>query len=173
MCHALCNSSFGSPPEIQALVSASEEVEQIRKEGAFSFFLAWRVTLWFFSLCMAKIYSLRRKSLLALRQRKATVLRQLRVRPDSMRASFVERYTKCGKPNCRCHLQGAKHGPFYFLTQCLAVGKVQKFLLKSPTQREEAKQGIDHFNEFYELLEELSQINAELLRRDQPLTPGS
>jgi hypothetical protein len=121
---------------------------------------------------MAKVHSLRRKPLLALRQRKAAVLRQLQVWPDSMRASFVERYTKCGKPNCRCVLQGQKHGPFYFLTQCLAVGKVQKFLLKTPEQRERAKMGIDHFNHFYELLEELSQINAELLRRDQSLTPG-
>jgi hypothetical protein len=122
---------------------------------------------------MAKIYSLHRKSLLALRHRKTTLLRQLQVRPDLLRASFVERYTTCGKPNCRCVLQGAKHGPFYFLTQCLAVGKVQKFLLKTPGQRAQARMGIDHFNHFYELLEELSQINAELLRRDQPLTPGS
>lgn len=127
----------------------------------------------FYAIDMAKIYSFRRRSLLALRHRKAALLRQLQVRPDSMRASFVERYTKCGKPNCRCHLQGAKHGPFYFLTQCLAVGTVQKFLLKSPAQRDQARKGIDHFNHFYDLLEELSQINAELLRRDQPLTPGS
>jgi hypothetical protein len=132
-----------------------------------------RLDLLFYAIDMAKIYSFRRRSLLALRHRKAALLRQLQVRPDSMRASFVERYTKCGKPNCRCHLQGAKHGPFYFLTQCLAVGTVQKFLLKSPAQRDQARKGIDHFNHFYDLLEELSQINAELLRRDQPLTPGS
>ena len=117
---------------------------------------------------MARIFSTRRKPTLALRQRKAALLRQASLPSDLLRASFVERYGPCGKPNCRCH-QGEKHGPFYYLTQCLAVGQVKKFLLKGPAQQACARQGIAHFNEFYELLEELSQINGELLRRGEPL----
>jgi hypothetical protein len=117
---------------------------------------------------MARIYSTRRRSTLALRQRKAALLRQISVHPDLMRASFVERYGKCGKPNCRCH-QGEKHGPFFYLTQCLAAGHIKKFLLKSPKQQQRAREGIDHFNHLYEALEELSQINSELLRRNEPL----
>lgn len=117
---------------------------------------------------MARIYPTRRKSTLALRQRKAAILRQMAVPSDLMRASFVERYGRCGKANCRCQ-QGEKHGPFYYLAQCLAVGQVKKFLLKGPEQQQRARQGIAHFNELYELLEELSQINGELLRRDEPL----
>jgi len=34
---------------------------------------------------------------------------------------------------------GDKHGPFYYLTQCLAAGKINKFLLKLPLQRQAAK----------------------------------
>jgi len=30
----------------------------------------------------------------------------------------------------------ATHGPFYFLTQCLAVGKINKFPLPSSSQRQ-------------------------------------
>jgi hypothetical protein len=117
---------------------------------------------------MARIHSTRRRSTLALRQRKAVLLRQISVHPDVMRASYVESYGKCGKANCRCH-QGEKHGPFFYLTQCLAAGHIKKFLLKTPQQQQRAREGIDHFNQLYEALEELSQINSELLRRNEPL----
>lgn len=117
---------------------------------------------------MARIYPTRRRSTLALRQRKAALLRQISVYPDLMRASFVERFGECGKPNCHCH-QGEKHGPFYYLTQCLAAGHIKKFSLKTPEQQQRARKGIDHFNELYDALEELSQINSELLRRNESL----
>ena len=109
------------------------------------------------------------KSTLALRQRKGFLLSQLKVRPDSLRASLVERFSKCGKSNCHCHHGGDKHGPFYYLTQCLALGKVNKLFLKDDTQRQMAKNGIDHYHQLQEQLEELSQINAELLRRKESL----
>lgn len=117
---------------------------------------------------MARIYSCRRKSTLALRQRKAALLRQLAVPPQSLRASVVERFGTCGKPQCPCH-QGQKHGPYYYLTQCLAPGRIQKFLLKSVAQQQAARSATSAFSRFYERLEELSQINAELLRRGEPL----
>lgn len=117
---------------------------------------------------MAKIFDAT-KSTLALRKRKGFLLSQLEVWPDCLRASLVERFSVCGKSNCHCHHGGAKHGPFYYLTQCLAVGKINKFLLKSSDQQQAAKQGIDHFHQLQEQLEELSQINAELLRREEPL----
>ena len=117
---------------------------------------------------MAKVYFLRRKSTLALRQRKVALRRQLTVPPQCIRASVVERFGTCGKPNCACH-QGAKHGPYYYLTQCLAKGHVQKFLLKSPANQQAARQATTAFNEFYVGLEELSQINTELLRRGEGL----
>ena len=120
------------------------------------------------SIYMAKIYNTR-KSTLALRQRKRFLLSQIQVHPDSLRASLVERFARCGKANCHCHQSGQKHGPFYYLTQCLAVGKMNKFLLKVAPQQQAARSGIDHYLQLQEQLEELSQINAELLRREENL----
>ena len=117
---------------------------------------------------MARVYALRRKSTLALRHRKAALLRQLALPPQAIRASVVERFGTCGKANCACH-QGRKHGPYYYLTQCLAPGRVQKFLLKSEADRQAARAATAAFNGFYDGLEELSQINTELLRRGEPL----
>jgi hypothetical protein len=106
---------------------------------------------------------------LALRQRKAHLLRQLTVPPDLLRASWVERFTTCGKPNCRC-AQGQKHGPFYYLVANLASGNIRKFLLKSPTQIQAGQHGVAGYQAHWEQLEELSQINLELLRRGESLS---
>ena len=122
------------------------------------------------SIYMARIHAVRRKSTLALRQRRSALLRQLRLPPQAIRASVVERFGTCGKPSCACHA-GAKHGPYYYLTQCVAAGQVRKFLLKTPEILATAQGAVAAFNQFYDHLEELSQINAELLRRRDPL-PG-
>ena len=121
------------------------------------------------SIYMARIFATARKSTLALRQRKHLLLSQLKVFPDSLRASLVERFSRCGKSQCQCRHGGDKHGPFHYLTQCLAVGKINKFLLKTPAQQQAARDGIEHYRHFHEQLEELSQINAELLRRGESL----
>jgi hypothetical protein len=109
---------------------------------------------------------------LALRQRKIALLRHLAIPAQSIRASVVERFGTCGKTNCACH-QGAKHGPYYYLTQCLAKGHVQKFLLKSSAEQTAAREATIAFNQFYDGLEELSQINTELLRRGEALGGSS
>jgi Family of unknown function (DUF6788) len=117
---------------------------------------------------MARVHLLRRKSTLALRQRKLALLRLLPLPPQAIRASVVERFGTCGKASCACH-QGQKHGPYYYLTQCLAPGKMQKFLLKTPACQQAARAATRAFNQFYDGLEELSQINTELLRRGEPI----
>ena len=116
---------------------------------------------------MARIFDTA-KSTLALRQRKRGLLSQLHIHPDALRASLVERFSRCGKANCHCHHGGHKHGPFYYLTQCLAVGHVNKFLLTTAAQQHAARHAIAHYRQLQEQLEELSQINAELLRRHEP-----
>jgi hypothetical protein len=121
-----------------------------------------------FALDVAKIYQFRRTSTLALRQRKAALLRQASLPPDLLRASFVERFTACGKANCAC-AHGQKHGPFYYLTANLGVGQIRKSLLKTPAQQQAVQHGVAGYQAHWERLEELSQINLELLRRGEPL----
>lgn len=117
---------------------------------------------------MAKIHHLCRTSTLALRQRKAALLRQASLPPDLLRASFVERFTTCGKPNCAC-AGGQKHGPFYYVVANLGVGRILKSLLKTAGQQQAVRHGVAGYQAHWERLEELSQINLELLRRGEPL----
>jgi hypothetical protein len=121
-----------------------------------------------FASLMAKIHRLRRTSTLALRQRKANLLRQPGMPPDLLRASYVERFTTCGKPNCAC-ARGQKHGPFYYLVANLGGGRIVKSLLKTPVERQAVQHGVAGYQSHWERLEELSQINLELRRRGEPL----
>jgi hypothetical protein len=133
--------------------------------------IALRLSFVILASYVARIYALGRKSTLSLRQRRVVLLRQLNVEADLLRASYVERFSVCGKKQCRCRHGGAKHGPFYYFTQSLGSGRVNKFLLKTETQRKAAQEGIGHFRRLQEQLEELSQINSELLRREERLLP--
>jgi hypothetical protein len=116
---------------------------------------------------------LKRTSTLALRQRKAHLLRSFQLSPQILHASLVERFLKCGKANCHCHSGGSKHGPFFYLTRCFARGQMQSLLLKSPDQIDQARQSVAAYTQVQQVLDEISQINHELLRRGEPLVAAS
>ena len=115
---------------------------------------------------------LQRLSTLALRQRKARLLHTLKLPPNLLHASFQERFLKCGRPNCHCQ-QGDKHGPFFYLSRCLAKGRMSSLLLKSDTQITQARQAVQVYRQLLETLDQLSWINLELLRRNEPLSGES
>jgi hypothetical protein len=118
---------------------------------------------------MAKTIHIRSTGTASLLHRKTVLLKGLRIPSSYVRASYVEQFLTCGKKNCRC-FRGYKHGPFHYLVQCVGVGRVRKFLLKTPSQREQARAGIAAHAEVQARLEELSQINTELLRRGELLS---
>ena len=111
---------------------------------------------------------LQRLSTLALRQRKAHLLRTLSLPPEAIHASFLERFLQCGRPNCHCH-QGEKHGPFFYLSRCLPKRQMRTRLLKEPAQILQGRRSVEAYQELLESLDQLSWINWELLRRGSPL----
>ena len=111
---------------------------------------------------------LRRLSTLALRQRKAHLLRTLSLPPEAIHASFLERFLQCGRPNCHCRT-GKKHGPFYYLSRCLPKRQMQTLLLKEPAQILQGRRSVEAYQRLLENLDQLSWINWELLRRADPL----
>jgi hypothetical protein len=113
---------------------------------------------------MARTFAPHQQTTPALQRRKAALLARLQPPSGVLRASYVKQYLTCGKPNCRCR-RGFKHGPFYYLVQCLGTGRVRKFLLKTPAQRKQARAGIAAHLKWRRQLAELSEINTGLLRR--------
>lgn len=122
---------------------------------------------------MSKIQPLKRTSTLALRQRKAHLLRSFQLPPEVLHASLIERFLKCGKANCHCHTGGPKHGPFFYLNRCFAKGQMQSLLLKSPDQIDQARQSVAAYAQAQQVLDQISQINHELLRRGEPLVAAA
>lgn len=117
---------------------------------------------------MSKI-SLSTTSTLALRRRKARLLRSFHVPPEILHASLVERFMKCGKATCHCHSSGPKHGPFFYVNRCFSKGQMQSLLLKSSDQVDQARQSLAAYAQVQEVLDQISQINHELLRRGDSL----
>lgn len=113
---------------------------------------------------------LQRLSTLALRQRRERLLRTLSVPPDTIHASFLERFLKCGRHNCHCQ-RGEKHGPFFYLSRCLPKRQMRTLLLKEESQVAQGRQGVEAYRQFLEQLDQLSWINWELLRRGDSLRP--
>ena len=113
---------------------------------------------------MVKTFDLLKLSVGGLQKRKARLLSEIQVPPGALRASYVKQFLTCGKKKCRCR-RGFKHGPFFYLVQCLGTGRVRKFLLKTPEQRQQARAGIAAHLKIQQRLAELSEINTELLWR--------
>jgi hypothetical protein len=117
--------------------------------------------------------TLKSTSTLALRQRKAHLLRSFQLPSQILHASVVERFLKCGKARCRCHSDGPKHGPFFYLNRCFGKGQMQSLLLKSQDQIDQARDGVAAYAQAQQALDEISQINHELLRRGEPLVAAA
>ena len=115
---------------------------------------------------MVKNIERRKKPVLTLQKQKKALMNRVCVQPCFLRASYVKQYLTCGKANCRCQ-RGFKHGPFFYLVQCLRDGTVRKFLLKTAEQRKQARAGIAAHLKLQRQLKKLSQINTELLRRSE------
>ena len=84
-----------------------------------------------------------------------------------LRGSLVERYKRCGKPGCKC-ANGPGHGPKYYLTVSFPKRAPEMEYVPEAFQ-EQVKQYLENYRKAKEILEELSSINRELLRRRERL----
>ena len=102
---------------------------------------------------------------LALRQRRKGLVKLLPPAGEVLRGSLVERYVTCGNPSCKC-ARGERHGPMWYLTVTLGPGRTTGGII-SADQIEQVRRRIENFQRLKEDLERISEINRELLRREQ------
>jgi hypothetical protein len=110
---------------------------------------------------------LKEKSTKALRQRQKAILRRLPPLRAILRGSLVERYKRCGKPGCKC-ANGPGHGPKYYLTVSYPRRRPEMDYVPADLQ-ERVKEYLENYRQVKKILEELSEINRELLRRRESL----
>ena len=102
-----------------------------------------------------------------LRRRRQALLRQLPPLKAVLRGSLIERYKRCGKPGCKC-AEGPGHGPKYYLSVSYP-GLRPKMDYVPQESHAQIAEFIANYHRALEILETISEINRELLRRREAL----
>ena len=111
---------------------------------------------------------LKKLSTLALRKRRQGLARLLPPVGETLRGSLIERYLTCGHLGCRC-ARGKRHGPVWYLTVTLAPGRTTGGVVAA-SQVAAVRRWIANYRQLKLLLEKISAINRELLRRERRKT---
>src|SRR3974377_1292611 len=101
------------------------------------------------------------------KRRQALLLRQLPPLKAILRGSLIERYKRCGKPGCKC-AEGPGHGPKYYLSVSRPESRPQMDYVPQEVHAQ-APEFVANYHRAREILEAISEINRELLRRREAL----
>lgn len=102
-----------------------------------------------------------------LKRRRRQLLRKLPPLDCVLRGSLIKRYKRCGNPNCRC-ADGQGHGPKYYLSVSYP-GSSPRMDYVPQADYEAVNESLANYTQIREILEQISEINHELLRRREPL----
>jgi hypothetical protein len=102
-----------------------------------------------------------------LRRRRQALVRQLPPLKSILRGSLIERYKRCGKPGCKC-AGGPGHGPKYYLSVSYPGSRPQMDYVPQESHTQTAEL-VANYHRAREILEAISEINRELLRRREAL----
>jgi len=101
-----------------------------------------------------------------LRQKRNRLFQQLKtIEPAILRGSLIEQYKRCGKSNCKC-INGRGHGPKFYLS--VSIARSRPVMVYVPlTYKEDVEKALTNHKKIKEIMEQISDINRELLRRKQ------
>ena len=102
-----------------------------------------------------------------LRKRRRALVIQLPPLRSILRGSLIERYKRCGKPGCKC-ADGRGHGPKYYLSVSYP-GLRPKMDYVPQEACKQVSELLANYQRAREILEDISEINRELLRRREAL----
>lgn len=102
-----------------------------------------------------------------LRRRRSYLLRRLPPLQTILRGSLIERYKRCGKPNCKC-ATGRGHGPKYYLS-ISHTGEHPQMDYVPQAYVSQVREYLANYQRTRQILEEICTINRELLRRRERL----
>jgi hypothetical protein len=102
-----------------------------------------------------------------LKRRRKQLLHKLPPLESVLRGTLIERYLRCGNPNCKC-ANGPGHGPKYYLSVSYPGRSPQMDYIRQ-AEFEQVSEHLANYTQIREILEEISEINHELLRRREPI----
>ena len=78
-----------------------------------------------------------------------------------LHGSWVERYSVCSRPGCKCH-DGQRHGPRYYLVVNEKGRQRQKYV--STSQVEVAQMGLAQYRRLREIVDRITHLNLALMK---------
>ena len=99
------------------------------------------------------------KTLKKLLDERARLLAELSSLSHMLHGSWVERFSVCSRPGCRCH-SGDRHGPRHYLV--VREGGRQKYV--SNSQVDAAQAGVSEYRRAREILDRITHINLTLMK---------
>ena len=101
---------------------------------------------------------------------KTSLMNELRGCSDLVHGSLFSRYLTCSRPGCKCHT-GAKHGPVTCLSIMRDGRKRQQYVPRS--LEASAAAAVESYNRLLAIVDRISEINLELLKRRSPGRVGA
>lgn len=101
-------------------------------------------------------------------QQQSQFLKQLAMlNTNIIRGSLIKCYKRCGKSGCHCS-QGRGHGPKFYLST--SFPKSRPVMIYVPlVYKRHIEKGLKNYQTAKNILEEISKINQELLKRKELL----
>ena len=99
-----------------------------------------------------------------LQKERAGLLAELATLSRLLHGSWVERYSVCSRPDCKCH-RGERHGPRHYLVVNEAGRQRQKYVANS--QVKAALEGLAQHRRLRQLVDQITQLNLKLMKEDE------
>lgn len=93
------------------------------------------------------------------KERDVLELQIMKFRKKIVEGSLYERYTQCGKGDCKC-MKGKPHGPFLYMSGFKDGKNIYHYVGKKEDVH--VVEGLRRYKEFQRCLEKLRKINKEL-----------
>ncbi len=101
--------------------------------------------------------------------RRDALLARLRATPNLMRGRVYLRKRKCGRKSCVCAQGGPKHDGL-MLSVALDGGSQNRFVRQA--ELAEITAMTDAYRQLWEIVQELTRVNLELIRHEKSLKPS-
>jgi hypothetical protein len=96
---------------------------------------------------------------------RAELLAELGKLSQILHGSWVERYTVCSRPDCKCH-SGKRHGPRHYLVVNEQGRQRPKYVPNS--QVAVAKVGLAQYRRLQTIVDRVTRLNLALMKETEP-----
>ena len=99
-----------------------------------------------------------------LQKERAGLLAELATLSRLLHGSWVERYSVCSRPDCKCH-RGERHGPRHYLVVNEAGRQRPKYVANS--QVKAALEGLAQHRRLRQIVDRITQLNLKLMKENK------